>query len=579
MSNIDTESHAGWVKARRAELGRFLRGRREQLSPAESQDTSSGRRRVRGLRRDEVAALANIGLSWYTMLEQGRVENVSPRTLLAVARALRLSGVERQHLTALAASSFEELNVNEAPPPRELLNFIEKATVGMVFIVSPLFEVTAYNEQADRFFRFSAQGPQPNLLRLMLTDPHMPTRFIEPSWQTVLRSMVGHFRLWASRVGGPAFESLIGELRAHPQFRALWDVPQIVSPPSERSLLMLPDVGSFLVNVMAFTSFICPTYTLIMKTLVEPDLVHAHYPSSAPGCTQTGPMGPAIAARRRELGAFLRDRRERLSPAQVGLRTTGRRHAKGLRRDEVAERAGIGLSWYAMLEQGRVENVTPKTLRTVADALNLAHRERQYLERLSVQSFDDFAGFDRTVTQDLLRLVRSFPDAHAHFHDANFDMLAWNAEAEQFYEYSRYANPNMLRTMVQNPRLRTAFVAPTWEESLARMLAHYRFTHALFCDSDSASLITELVRESPDFARIWENDRSVADPGLEHGTLDYPSGRRQVHVLILTPTSLPTYTLILKLWSDTPVAQTLAGNAMPMTGSFDTRLYGRDANA
>ena len=292
-----------------------------------------------------------------------------------------------------------------------------------------------------------------------------------------------------------------------------------------------------------------------MKTHVEPDLVHTDYSSAAPGSTQVGPMGPATAARRRELGAFLRDRRERLSPAQVGVRTTGRRHAKGLRRDEVAERAGIGLSWYAMLEQGRVENVTHKTLRAVADALNLAHRERQYLERLSVQSFDDFEGFDRTATQDLLRLVKSFPDAHAHFHDANFDMLAWNEEAEQFYEYSRSAKPNMLRTMVQNPRLRSAFVAPNWEESLARMLAHYRFTHALFCDAESASLITELVRESPDFAKIWESDRSVANPGLEPGTLDYPNGRRQVHVLILTPTSLPTHTLILKLKGAPPVAQ------------------------
>jgi transcriptional regulator with XRE-family HTH domain len=489
------------------------------------------------------------------MLEQGRVENVSPRTLLAVARALRLSGVERQHLTALAASSFEELNINEAPPPRELLDFVEKATVGMVFIVSPLFEVTAYNEKADRFFRFSAHGPHPNLLRLMLTDPHMPTRFIEPSWAMVVRSMVGHFRLWSSRVGGPAFDSLVRELRAYPQFRALWDVPQIVSPPLERSLLMLPDVGSFLVNVMAFTSFTCPTYTLIMKTLVEPDLAHAHYPSTAPGSPHTAQMAPAMAARRRELGAFLRDRRERLSPEQVGLRTTGRRHAKGLRRDEVAERAGIGLSWYAMLEQGRVENVTHKTLRAVADALSLVHRERQYLEHLSVQSFDNFEGFDRTPTQDLLRLVQSFPDAHAHFHDANFDMLAWNSEAEQFYEYSRSAKPNMLRTMVQNQRLRTAFVAPNWEESLARMLAHYRFTHALFCDAESASLITELLRESPDFANIWENDRSVANPGLEPGTLDYPSGRRQVHVLILTPTNLPTHTLILKLRCDSQVAK------------------------
>jgi transcriptional regulator with XRE-family HTH domain len=547
---IDTLFDKDWVKTRRVELGRFLRARRERLAPLHTDESGSIRRRVRGLRRDEVAGLASIGLSWYTMLEQGRVENVSPRTLSAVGRALRLSGLERQHLNALAAGSFEELNINDAPPPRELLSFIENATVGMVFILSPVFEVVAYNGQADQFFRFSAHGQRPNLMRIMLTDPHLPSRFLEPSWSAVLTSMVGHFRLWSSRVGGSAFDDLIEELQAHPQFRTLWEGRQIVPPPSERSLLMLPDVGPFLVNVMAFTTFSCPTYTLIMKTPVEPDLVHIDPMTSGGDCGQKGPIGPAMSARRRELGAFLRDRRERLTPAQLGLRSSGRRHAKGLRRDEVADRAGIGVSWYAMLEQGRVENVSNKTLRAVADALNLTHRERQYLQHLSVQSFDEFDGFERVAKQDLLRLVRSFPDAHAHFHDANFRMLAWNTDAEQFYEYSRFTEPNMLRTMVRNPRLRTAFVEPSWEESLGRMLAHYRFTHALFCDVEGDSIVEQLVRESAEFASVWRSDRSVANPGIEPGTLDYPGGRRRVHVLILTPTGLPTHTLVLKIRSE-----------------------------
>ncbi len=548
--HIDTLFDKEWVKTRRVELGRFLRARREQLGPVHANPSGSLRRRVRGLRRDEVAALANIGLSWYTMLEQGRVENVSPKTLSAVGRALRLSGLERQHLNALAAGSFEELNINDAPPPRELLSFVKSATVGMVFIVSPVFDVVAYNEQADRFFRFSAHGQRPNLIRIMLTDPHLPSRFIEPSWSAVLSSMVGHFRLWSSRVGGAAFDNLIEELKTHPQFRELWESRQIVPPPSERSLLMLPDVGQFLVNVMAFTTFSCPTYTLIMKTLVEPDLVHVDPMTSGGDCGQKGLIGPAMSARRRELGAFLRDRRERLTPAQVGLRPSGRRHAKGLRRDEVADRAGIGVSWYAMLEQGRVENVSNKTLRAVADALDLTHRERVYLQHLSVQSFDDFDGFERVAKQDLLRLVRSFPDAHAHFHDANFQMLAWNADAEQFYEYSRFPAPNMLRTMVRNPRLRTAFIEPKWEDCLGRMLAHYRFTHALFCDVEGDAMIEELAGESPEFARAWRNDRSVTNPGMEPGILDYPSGRRWVHVLVLTPTGLPTHTLVVKIRSE-----------------------------
>jgi hypothetical protein len=169
---------------------------------------------------------------------------------------------------------------------------------------------------------------------------------------------------------------------------------------------------------------------------------------------------------------------------------------------------------------------------------------------LSAQSFDEFDGFERVAKQDLLRLVRSFPDAHAHFHDANFRMLAWNTDAEQFYEYSRFTEPNMLRTMVRNPRLRTAFVDPSWEEALGRMLAHYRFTHALFCDVEGDSIVEQLVRESAEFASVWRSDRSVANPGIEPGTLDYPGGRRRVHVLILTPTGLPTHTLVLKIRSE-----------------------------
>ncbi|MEV4500352.1 helix-turn-helix transcriptional regulator, partial [Micromonospora arborensis] len=87
---------------RRAELRDFLRSRRERVSPADVGMPGGGRRRTPGLRREEVAVLAGVGVSWYTWLEQGRDINVSEDVLDAIGRTLRLEAVERAHLYRLA---------------------------------------------------------------------------------------------------------------------------------------------------------------------------------------------------------------------------------------------------------------------------------------------------------------------------------------------------------------------------------------------------------------------------------------------------------------------------------------------
>src|SRR4051794_30033011 len=88
---------------RRAELGEFLRARREALRPADVGLPSSGRRRTPGLRREEIALLAGVSVTWYTWLEQGRRINASRDVLLALARALRLDDAGRDHLLDLAS--------------------------------------------------------------------------------------------------------------------------------------------------------------------------------------------------------------------------------------------------------------------------------------------------------------------------------------------------------------------------------------------------------------------------------------------------------------------------------------------
>src|ERR1039457_4386500 len=91
-----------WERIRRAELAAFLRSRRERISPEEAGLPPGLRRRTRGLRREEVAQLSGVGVTWYTWLEQGRPINASTQVLDAVARTLKLDQPEREHLYRLA---------------------------------------------------------------------------------------------------------------------------------------------------------------------------------------------------------------------------------------------------------------------------------------------------------------------------------------------------------------------------------------------------------------------------------------------------------------------------------------------
>src|SRR6202035_1326493 len=104
---------------------------------------------------------------------------------------------------------------------------------------------------------------------------------------------------------------------------------------------------------------------------------------AARGVQQTGPARDAVRDRRRELGAFLRSRRARLSPAEVGLPDWGVRRVPGLRREEVAQLASVGLTWYTWLEQGRQAQPSASVLTAIADALRLDAHEREHLFALA----------------------------------------------------------------------------------------------------------------------------------------------------------------------------------------------------
>src|SRR5215510_3967286 len=126
----------------------------------------------------------------------------------------------------------------------------------------------------------------------------------------------------------------------------------------------------------------------VMQSIVPPSQCqYQDYLATAGRHRQDGRMGTATTAsgqhRRAELAAFLRSRRERISPEQAGLPPGTRRRTPGLRREEVAQLAGVGVTWYTWLEQGRQINASPQVLSAVARTLLLDQAEREHLFRLA----------------------------------------------------------------------------------------------------------------------------------------------------------------------------------------------------
>ncbi|WP_353114279.1 helix-turn-helix transcriptional regulator [Microbacterium sp.] len=214
------------------------------------------------------------------------------------------------------------------------------------------------------------------------------------------------------------------------------------------------------------------------------------------------------ALARRELGSFLRSRRERLRPSDVGLPATGRRRTPGLRREEVAVLAGIGVTWYAWLEQGRAVGASHQVLAAIADALRLDPDEREHLWRLSEIPTSD-APDDQTeqvVTEAHLRLLAALGPIPACIQTAKFDILACNAPYRFLCGDLDAAPLEDRNCMVK------LFLDPAWkhfhedhEAVRTRMVARFRSAMPEHLDDPAwIGLADRLRASSAAFARMWE---------------------------------------------------------------------------
>ncbi len=245
----ETEGFAG--TGREVELGAFLRARRESLDPARLGLSRMGRSRTPGLRREEVAAMADIGITWYTKLEQGRPIRVSPKVLNAVAAALQCSPSETEHLFTLAG-----LQRPAALAGTSVCETVSATTQRLLDQLDPIpalvqnarFDIVAHNDAFCRLLGVDIPSLPPedrNCIYLALTHPGW-RRAVE-DWEGMIANMVALYRAaMAEHMHDPLWEAQLERyMAASDRFRDLWQRYQVRGIQNHVKRFAHPETGAF----------------------------------------------------------------------------------------------------------------------------------------------------------------------------------------------------------------------------------------------------------------------------------------------------------------------------------------------
>jgi transcriptional regulator with XRE-family HTH domain len=264
--------------------------------------------------------------------------------------------------------------------------------------------------------------------------------------------------------------------------------------------------------------------------------------------------------RRDELAEFLRSRREATAPDAVGLSANGNRRTPGLRREEVSQLAGVGLSWYTWLEQGRDITPSSSVLDALARVYDLDPAERAHLFHLAGVALPVSAGpYPGEAPAELRSVVLGLEPNPAYLIGPRSDVLAWNgAAAEVFGAPSRAPDglPNLLWWMFTEPGPHRL----GWSDTARSTLARFRAEHARrYGDPAFVSLIKGLLQASPRFRELWRRhevlDAQIGTKSIEHPEL----GRLTLHHLQSIPTSHPDLRLTQFVPADDATRAALAG--------------------
>ena len=250
------------------DLGDFLRTRRARIQPAEVGLPSYGRRRVPGLRREEVAQLAGVSVDYYIRLEQGRGSKVSDAVLESIARVLRLDETEHAHLLRVARPPKKAEHRSGAPRVRPgvqlLLDSMERTPA---FVVGPAMDTLAWNTLADAVHSFGRMAPgRRNLVRQLFLEPG--GRDFYPDWAGYAAQSVANLRLSAgAHPDDRAVRNLVGELSLKSEdFRRLWADHQVKACMHGVIRLRHPVAGLLTLPFESLTLPETPEQTIVVYT-------------------------------------------------------------------------------------------------------------------------------------------------------------------------------------------------------------------------------------------------------------------------------------------------------------------------
>ncbi len=239
----------------RSELANFLRTRRSQLLPTEVGLPRTARRKTAGLRREEVAQLAGVGITWYTWLEQGRDIHVSTQMLESLAQSFKLTPAEKAHLFLLAGQAPPAHSVPQQEHVTPFLSrFLEHMGTNPAYIMGRRWDVLAWNQAACQVFGNFAAMPieERNIVYLIFTNEEYRRRSAD--WEGVAQRVLAQFRASSSQYHHDTrFGALITELQQRsPEFASWWSQHKVQGRQNGRKEFLHPKVGSLVLEHSTF---------------------------------------------------------------------------------------------------------------------------------------------------------------------------------------------------------------------------------------------------------------------------------------------------------------------------------------
>ena len=241
-------------RSRRDELRAFLRSRRARLSPADVGLPDDGaRRRTPGLRREELAALAGVGVSRYTWLEQGRDINPSPEVLDALARALQLDAAERRTLFALARTELPLADHVAGTGPGQLdgdigqlIDLVNALHPNPAWLLGPMTRILAWNRAASVVLGSPGHLPPDRRYLLWWLMVELGEGEMTPQREETARNTVGRFRAeYARHAGEPEYEEFLARIRTRSaQFREWWGEHEVIEAQRGTKVMQHPRLGT-----------------------------------------------------------------------------------------------------------------------------------------------------------------------------------------------------------------------------------------------------------------------------------------------------------------------------------------------